>query len=248
MRILELDAGNSRLKWRVSDTDGIVSHGYLANSDDWHQELPLLMGQIGQIDCARASIVSGNERFELLNAEIDRHFNIPLLQAEVKSEWRGVRVAYPGLGVDRWLAMLAANHQDQRADKLVVSCGTAITLDVLSNDGEHSGGYIVPGVGLMKRMLHANTAQLPMVETAASDVMPGKNSIDCINNGILAMVAAMVNTQQAIHKTSHKASYKDRVVYLTGGDGALLKPYIHGECFYYPELVMNGLALAFEDA
>ncbi len=240
MRILELDAGNSRLKWRLLNGDTVASHGYLANSDNWLQGLPLLMGQVGQIDCARASIVSGWERFELLNAAIDRHFNISLQQASVKTEWRGVRVAYPGLGVDRWLAMLAANHQDKQTDKIVVSCGTAITLDMLNRDGEHLGGYIVPGIGLMKKMLHTSTAQLPMVEMAASSVSPGKNSMDCINNGVLAMATAMVNEQQATHK--------DRVVYLTGGDGALLKPYINGECFYHPELVMDGLSLAFEEA
>lgn len=249
MRILELDAGNSRLKWRLLNADGLVSRGYLANSDNWQHELPLVMEQIEQVDCARASIVSGNERFELLAAAIDHHFNIPLRLAEVKAQWQGVRVAYPSLGVDRWLAMLAANHQSPRVNKLVVSCGTAITLDILSNDGEHLGGYIVPGIGLMKRMLHTNTAQLPLVETArvetmATNIMPGKNSIDCINNGILTMTAAMVNAQQVIHK----ASRKDSVVYLTGGDGALLKPHVHGGCFYHPELVMDGLALAFEEA
>lgn len=256
MKVLELDAGNSRLKWRLLEKNNRVSHGFLTNSTDWQYELSGLLEKIGQIDCARASVVSGNERFQRLSAAVDQHFNVPLLTAEVKPQWRGVRAAYPGLGVDRWLAMLAANHHDgwggyqgsgnkNRAlsNKLVVSCGTAITIDLLSGAGDHLGGYIVPGIGLMKKMLHQNTAQLPRVEAAASTMRPGQNSVDCINNGILAMAVAMINAQQEMYV----ASCESCVVYLTGGDADLVQPHIRGECCYFPELVMDGLALAFDE-
>ncbi|WP_419534529.1 type III pantothenate kinase [Endozoicomonas sp.] len=249
MRILELDAGNSRLKWRLLNKGQIISSGFLTNSEDWQYELPRLFDQIGPVDSARASIVSGDERFTLLSAAVNQHFNVSLLRVEVKEQCRGVQVAYPGLGVDRWLAMLAAHHVGgaeckEASSKMVVSCGTAITIDLLSGSGNHLGGYIVPGVGLMKRMLHTKTAQLPMVEAEALTVTPGTSSADCINNGILAMAVAMINTQQL----QHKAAYgKECVIYLTGGDATLIQPYIQGECYHHPALVMDGLGLAFED-
>ena len=96
----------------------------------------------------------------------------------------------------------------------------------------------------MKRMLHGKTAQLPMVEADALTMMPGTSSAECINNGILAMVVAMIDTQQVQYKI---ACGKECPVYLTGGDATLIQPYIQGECCYYPALVMDGLALAFEE-
>lgn len=249
MRVLELDAGNSRLKWRLLDKGQITSHGFLANSEDWQCELPGLLDQIGQVDSARASIVSGDDRFALLSAAVNKHFNVPLLKAEVKEQCRGVRIAYSGLGVDRWLALLAAHHVVghkgmERSNKIVVSCGTAITIDLLSGSGNHLGGYIAPGVGLMKRMLHSKTAQLPMVEADALTIRPGTSSAECINNGILAMTVAMINAQQIQYKA---AGGKECPVYLTGGDAALIQPYIQSECYHYPSLVMDGLALAFDE-
>ncbi|WP_257293809.1 type III pantothenate kinase [Endozoicomonas sp. YOMI1] len=248
MRILELDAGNSRLKWRLLNNGHIVSHGFLVNSEDWQHELPKLLDQIGQVDSARAAIVSGDERFALLSAAVNQHFNVTLLKAEVKEECRGVQVAYAGLGVDRWLAMLAAHHLDwaenkEPCNKIVVSCGSAITIDLLSDSGNHFGGYIVPGVGLMKGVLHTRTAQLPMVEPEALTIMPGTSTAECINNGILAMAVAMLNSRQTQYKT---ACGKECTVYLTGGDATLIQPYIQGECYHHPALVMDGLSFAFE--
>ncbi len=253
MRVLEFDAGNTRLKWRLLQIDDNgserVAHGHLANNQCWQQALPELLRRSGQVDCARAAIVSGDERFERLCAAVDAHLHIPLARAQVKSVWRGVKAAYPGLGVDRWLAMLAAHHMGDVGNKLVVSCGTAMTVDALSYTGQHLGGYIVPGLGLMKQSLHANTAQLPLVADVAIDIAPGNNTIECINNGALAMAVAMINTRQTMMGDLEDAQENmDSIVYLTGGDGALVKPFIRGRCLEYPELVMDGLALAFDGA
>ena len=239
MSVLELDAGNSRLKWRLLGSSGVTARGFLMNDDHWVEGLHALLSSMSNVDSVRGAIVSGDERFYLLNDAVQRFLKVPLLRATVKPDWHGVRVAYTAtLGVDRWLVMLAANQLGGAGYKLVVSLGTAMTLDVLDHNGLHLGGYIVPGVGLMKRMLSSNTAQLPLLDCDASSCQPGTNTADCINNGVLAMSAAMVNAQQS--------NYRDCVVYLTGGDAQLLAPHIDGKCCCFPELVMDGLALAFE--
>ena len=91
MRILELDAGNSRLKWRLLDKGQITTHGFLANSEDWQCELPKMLDQIGPVDSARAAVVSGDDRFALLSAAVHQQFNLSLLKAEVRQQCRGVR-------------------------------------------------------------------------------------------------------------------------------------------------------------
>ena len=247
MKVLEFDAGNTRLKWRLLDVNDSgterVAGGCLTNDQCWQQELPQLLARLGAVDCARAATVSGTERFEWLHAAVASELGIPLQRAQVKPDWRGLQVAYPELGVDRWLAMLAAAELGGAENKLVVSCGTAVTIDALSYTGRHLGGYIVPGVSLMKRSLHANTAQLPQVADIGSAIVPGVSTVDCINNGALAMVAAMINARLA--DAFDLAENKECVVYITGGDAVLIKPFIRGVLRDCSELVMDGLSLAF---
>ncbi|MGB1272572.1 MAG: type III pantothenate kinase, partial [Endozoicomonas sp.] len=114
---------------------------------------------------------------------------------------------------------------------------TAITIDLVDQQGGHHGGYITPGITLMKTALKANTVNLDLVQQLPESTGPGRNRSECINQGVLAMVVAMINAQLNY--------YSDPVVYITGGDGCLLVPFVNAQCRLIPELVMDGLALAF---
>jgi type III pantothenate kinase len=79
-----------------------------------------------------------------------------------EAERCGVRNAYrvpQQLGSDRWAALIAARQRVAGAC-LVVNCGTATTVDALTEQGEFLGGLILPGLSLMLRSLSANAAQL----------------------------------------------------------------------------------------
>ena len=65
------------------------------------------------------------------------------------------------LGVDRYLALLAARARQRALPMVVVDCGTAVTLDRLEADGRHSGGVIAPGLAMMLGALGRGTAALP---------------------------------------------------------------------------------------
>lgn len=241
--ILELDAGNTRLKWRLLRQGQVADAGHLANSDAWRVQLPVLLEQLGPVDLARASVVSGQRRRALLTSVIAEDFGIRMHFAATRKHWQGLTVAYreaEKLGVDRWLAMLAAQHAGGERVKLVVDCGTALTLDVVDAFGCHLGGYIVPGLGMMKKTLQANTAGLAVFENPVLTLDPGRTTRDCINQGIVAMVTALI---------SHCAErYPGALVFLTGGDADQVAPAIVGEYRLVADLVMDGLALAFAPA
>ncbi len=55
------------------------------------------------------------------------------------------------LGIDRWLAILGAATQFKGQNLCVFNCGTAITMDIVTANGEHQGGLIFPGVQLLHR-------------------------------------------------------------------------------------------------
>lgn len=79
------------------------------------------------------------------------------------------------LGTDRYLALLGARSwQDQTQTTpppavVIVSLGTALTMDYLSSDGHFRGGMIAPGLTLQRQALARGTAQLPLPSEDQAD-------------------------------------------------------------------------------
>ena len=74
----------------------------------------------------------------------------------------GVKPSYSDLsrlGVDRWLAMLAAFSVTQ-SECVVMSAGSALTADWLDASGNHLGGVIAPGYARLVESLHRDLAQV----------------------------------------------------------------------------------------
>ena len=163
MKVLELDAGNTRLKWRLINEGEILARGAVDNNEDWNTRLPELIDQLGSFQLARMSAVSGGEKHNLLTEIIHGGFGVPVLVARTKASCCGLTIAYreaSALGVDRWLAMLAAFYQPEKGTKIIIDSGTALTVDIIDPNGNHIGGYIVPGIQLMRQSLQLNTARL----------------------------------------------------------------------------------------
>src|SRR5205807_10545519 len=100
-----------------------------------------------------------------------------------EAERGGVRNGYErpeALGPDRWAALIAARALHNGAS-LVVNAGTATTVVMLGADGAFLGGAILPGVELMRFVLHEHTGRLPIQEGKYSDTP--RNTIDAIETG-----------------------------------------------------------------
>ena len=242
MKVLELDSGNTRLKWRVRDNQQTHKQGVLLNTEDWQIGIQSILTEVGDIHRARASVVSGSDRAESLASIIRSVFGVKLQLLKVYPVWSGLQLHYDNplkLGIDRWLAMLTAWNHPFNGARIVVDSGTALTLDIINDMGHHQGGFIVPGQTLLKKSLLTNTAHLSISYEPTESIDPGRKTMDCINHGVLAMSAALINTQAE--------RYDDVMVYLTGGDAPQLVPYIKAECIYMPNMVMDGLALGVKE-
>lgn len=62
-------------------------------------------------------------------------------------------------GSDRWFNALGSRRFSRNAC-VIVSCGTAVTTDVLTDDDHYLGGTIMPGFHLMKEAMALKTANL----------------------------------------------------------------------------------------
>jgi type III pantothenate kinase len=147
------------------------------------------------------------------------------------------------LGVDRWLAMLAARSQVAGAC-VVVDCGSAITVDAVTSHGEHLGGYIAPGFRLMREALNAGTTAIKLTQIGYSEnTFPGRNTVAAIKAAELSMIIGIID-----HAKAALCHYEriEPMLLIGGGDGEWLSSILI-DGIYKEDLVLDGLAIALAD-
>jgi type III pantothenate kinase len=152
------------------------------------------------------------------------------------------------VGIDR-LAAAAAAAQVRRPDRaaVVVDCGTATTVDLISADGAFLGGAILPGPSLLARALAEGTSRLPEVaalEHAPPPPLPGRSTQQAIAAGIGWGMRGAVARLVAEAKAALRG---DPDVFLTGGSSGIVRDALP-EAVELPDLVLAGIALAAERA
>lgn len=188
---------------------------------------------------AYASVVTGPTGVAALSHAVREMFGVPLRIAETGTDFRGLKNGYTRperLGVDRWLAIIGA--RTLRQGVLVVDAGTAMTIDGVSRDGRHVGGYIVPGYRLQCAALGRYTAAVSNQELAEPVLDWGRSTEEAVANGVrLGMVAlinrARVDLQKLVADTCS--------VILTGGDAYLLVGAVDHHAVVDEDLLFRGL-------
>lgn len=219
--ILLLDQGNSRLKWAsLTDAGEFLGRGAMA-SRPGPEELHAVLANVPQGSCriGLASVLDETERLRI--TELTRQLvGVTPHTFTSGRESAGLRNGYlepDRLGVDRWLAMLGARSIAGGA-LLVVSAGTALTLDAVRADGLHLGGLIVPGRRLQLESLAQGTAGIGLISTQAADGW-GQMTDTAVANGVRLALAATV--ERALIELSRGLDDTCRVV-LTGGDAGFV--------------------------
>ena len=139
------------------------------------------------------------------------------------------------MGVDRWLAMLAAWNA-AKAPVCVIDAGSALTIDFVAADGRHRGGYILPGADSMERALLNDTDRVRFGDAPRDRLEPGCSTAEAVLNGIqLSQVGAVA--------TALGRFGDDSDLFFCGGNGALLKELVNCGGTLNPHLVLDGLAL-----
>ncbi|PSL14356.1 type III pantothenate kinase [Marinobacterium halophilum] len=241
MKRLELDAGNTFIKWRLLDAGVVLARGRWSTagfSAEQLVECPYLPSRVW------LSSVAGDGVNSALTAAVQQRWQLPVEQAYSAAAAAGVVNSYAcpeRMGVDRWLAMLAAWNRIGKAC-WVVDCGSAITVDLLDDQGRHGGGYILPGLRLMQQSLLGNTAEIRVErEVEQASVLPGCDTSSAVAHGANLQLLALAQLLRA----GMPGRVKARTVVVTGGDGAQLAEMIP-EAEWCPDLVMDGLSWALE--
>jgi type III pantothenate kinase len=237
--ILEMDFGNSRIKWRLRKESDVVLRGVI----EYEKGLTELKSQITVSEVTAiwvASVLSPIDNQEM-RAWFEKNFNLVPLFAESCQESAGVVNGYGApqkLGVDRWLMVVAAYNLYQSAC-VVVSAGTATTVDLVNGKGRHLGGYIIPGWNTALKSLSRDTRLIKLDEVKNIELLPGVDTQSAVDHGLAASCKGLIENALV---------YLDEEVVLiaTGGDAMRLQKILPGMVLH-DELVLDGLRFVFKN-
>ena len=187
---------------------------------------------------------------------------VPSLLRELKQliDRRGDPAVVVGPGVRTGVPLLVDNPREVGADRvvntlaahrlfgtacIVVDFGTSTNIDVVSAKGEFLGGALAPGIEISMDALATRAAALRSVEFVRPRSVIGKNTVECLQSGVLYGFAGQVDglVRRILAELGPKAG--PVTVLGTGG----LAPLMMGEsetiAEYVPDLTLLGLRLVY---
>ena len=236
-----IDLGNTRLKCALLDAQGRRGE-ILAVGNDQANALPILLQHLGKPlanDELWLASVASSERSAALVQSIEQS-GLQVHRIQTRASFGKLRIAYaqPGhLGVDRFLAMVAACERDD-GPWLLVSAGSALTVDLLAADGQHLGGSIAPMPARMRASLAAGFAQLDLAEGKAVEF--ADDTADAIASGCRSAALGLV--ERSLRKAREQLGSTPTLL-VGGGGAALLADVEHAPVMHLPALVLDGMAV-----
>ncbi len=239
MRLL-IDVGNTQVKYvtqRMGTTKPLSEIVYI--------NYQLFIGQLnkGVFSTVTEVILANVHGSEIHDAieEWTRQNSIAFIQVHSEAKAFGIHSSYQQperLGVDRWLAMIGAKQLYPNKNLLIIDAGTATTVDVLDAQGQHCGGWIMPGVQTMFNSLLSGTKKIIASPNVSASLLFGKDSSNCLNNGSWAMTIGAI--KEAILQANSSLAL-DKVL-ITGGNGKQIIDLLAANCQLEPKLVFHGLS------
>ncbi|MBV8145885.1 MAG: type III pantothenate kinase [Gammaproteobacteria bacterium] len=246
MRILLVDAGNTRIKWAYLER-GRLGRGRAATHSSWSAATydRQLFGRARPAHVWATSVAGPGVKHSLAGAA--RRAGAGVTFVSVPRHGGGVRVGYPEpwrLGVDRFVAAVGAHALFPGMPLCVVGVGTAMTIDLIGADGRHRGGAIIPGPSLMVETLFKGTHGIQRRAqggtTQRGRGLFARSTRDGVLQGGRYAAAALID--RAVDDGRALLGRRPLVV-LTGGGGHVVRPLVRSACVGVPDLVLRGLAV-----
>jgi len=215
-----IDIGNSAVKWRTKESN--------VNFESVDK---FLSNTLPQADSAWVSAVANLNIVDDIRI-LFKEFHLVNSQKKCKN----LVVAYDdplSLGSDRFCAMMGSMVHFPKKPLLVIDIGSAMTFDVIDEDGYHQGGLIMPGLGALRKSFSKfETSDVSItINTLAT------NTNDAWKNGTQAMLISSINDQ--IEKFTE--IYSDGIVTFCGGFAEEIKNELPNSVQIFDNLVLDGL-------
>lgn len=245
--IIVIDIGNTHVTLATLHEDKLKTPLPVATSDEagFAEAFGAHVEAIGKTKPAAtviASVVpSALERIR--GTVADRLDKDPLVVGEAIPLPLDVDVKDPSaIGTDRVCAAAAA-YEKLRTGCTIVDFGTAITVDLVNNDGTLLGGAILPGIALQLRALHEYTAVLPEVAPGFPELPYGRDTVEAMQTGVCRGIAGAVRGLVEGY-ASHLNHWPQ--VLATGGDVMLMAPHCDFLDTLVEHLTLRGIGVAYQ--
>lgn len=219
-----IDQGNSRTKVALMTDDGKIikdlSYKQFSSADverlfDLYEITDSIISSVVNIEAAIVNTLNRRSQHFVL---FDHMTPVPIVNKYESPET---------LGQDRLAAAVGAKSLCPNENLLIIDCGSAITYDFVSAEGEYMGGNIAPGLKMRFTILQRMTKKLPLVDVDENELIPlfGKNTRDAIAAGVIRGVAYEVKgymrtlREKTVAQDNAKHGFQ---TFLTGGNA----PYI----------------------
>ncbi|MFW2440063.1 MAG: type III pantothenate kinase [Arenicellales bacterium] len=236
---LLVDSGNSFIKWVWVNDESFIAGGRCLTT-----EVSSLHEKWADNDVPVRVLVSNVAGVSAAN-EISKAVSV-LWQLEVEfivssQNCCGLTNSYhkPGqLGVDRWMAMVAAYRMTQNP-VIVVDCGTAVTIDLVNEKGLFIGGVIMPGLMAALQSLKLGTDAVEDIGHINSSASPASQSTEeGVITGVLLGLAGGI--ERVVREQSLLIDMIPTVL-ISGGDREKIASYLTIPVVLQPELVLEGM-------
>lgn len=252
--IVDIDAGNTRSKWRLSDSDTVIASGASHGGDNELVSQIETAANSASINRVRIASVRGGDSIAQC---ISRAWSIAPEVAQTQASSCGIKNSYAvpqTMGVDRWCAILAAAQHvglgSQFADAgkstpvsdgvCIVDAGSAVTIDFVAASGQHLGGYIAPGFRMQVNALLQGTGKIDLEKQALVETPePANNTSDAVLSGVLVnMLGLIERSVRAFERDGQRLA-----IIITGGDAEMLQSRLALQTDHQPDLVLDGIGL-----
>ena len=216
--LLELDVGNTSIKWRLDGAQVCRS----SCLDDFFAKMKVL--PVGRV---KISSVRDAEFNQKLADFFEKNCSCKVEFAVVKSNFLGLSIAYHDkakLGVDRWLSMLGAYVELPGESFVVVDAGTALTVDIVDQEGQHLGGYILPGFERLTEFFvhYGDRVLIDEIDLFAHEAL-GDSTHVCVESGLILL------WQSLFSRLADKVGQRKLIV--TGGASDLVVHFFKSNQF-----------------
>lgn len=256
--LLAIDTGNTNVKFALVDDEGDIRQRWRIATDARRtaDEYAVWLDRLLQMEGydrsdVRAVVISTVVPRALHNLQIlaSKYFNVEaLIAGRAPLEWGiALKVDEPQqVGADRAVNAIAAQALIPGSDKIVLSFGTATTVDHIASDGAYMGGIIAPGLNLSLEALVAAAAKLPRIaiEAPESNSVIGRTTESQMQIGIYWGYVSMI---EGLLERMKAEIGKPVKVIATGGLAILFQQ--HAELFdrVEPDLTLRGIATLYRD-
>lgn len=248
--LLLIDVGNTYIKWSIPYNNNVyTAHWrYLGSAPRNNIKDLIHAWSILPIKKVIISNVAGPRFKSTLQTLLHSTFgtNITITWFISQSKLAGLYNKYKNpsqLGCDRFASAIGAHKIFPQRSLIIITCGTATTIDDVTKEGIFMGGIILPGLKTMLSSLAKTTNLLPIIKKIQKITLhTPNNTIDGISLGcILAQIGAIELVIAAHHKKYKK---ENSLCIISGGAGATLATYINTTTIIIENLVLVGLHIA----